>query len=84
MALVHGFGGMRHRGEEISFRPRMPERINRLAFKIQVKGSTLSVSITGREAAYTLESGDGLTFLHEDETLHLEAGKSITRPLASS
>jgi alpha,alpha-trehalose phosphorylase len=84
MALVYGFGGMRHRGEQISFRPRMPERLNRLAFKIQVKGSTLSVSITGQEAAYTLESGDELTFLHHGETLHLGVGKSVSRPLASS
>ncbi len=83
MALVYGFGGMRDRNGLLSFRPRLPERVDRLSFKVQLKGSTLSVSIAGAEATYRLESGDGLTFLHNGESLNLEAGTSVSRPLAT-
>ena len=79
MALVYGFGGMRDRNGVLSFRPRLPERVDRLSFKVQLKGSILSVSITGAEATYRLESGDELTFLHNGESLHLEAGTSVSR-----
>jgi alpha,alpha-trehalose phosphorylase len=84
MALVFGFGGMRHRKGGLSFRPRMPERINRISFKIRVEDSILSVSISEREATYRLESGTELTFLHDGESLHLKAGEPISRPLASA
>jgi alpha,alpha-trehalose phosphorylase len=84
MALVFGFGGMRHRNGALSFRPRMPERINRISFKIRVEDSILSVSISEREATYRLESGTELIFMHDGESLHLKAGELITRPLASS
>ena len=35
MALVHGFGGMRDRDEQLAFHPRLPERMTRLAFKVR-------------------------------------------------
>lgn len=81
MALVHGFGGMRDRKGELSFRPRLPGRMSRLSFKVQVKGSTLRLDITATQAIYHLESGEDLTVVHEGESLHLKRDVPVSRPL---
>lgn len=81
MALVNGFGGMRDRNGWLSFRPRLPRRMNRLCFKVQVKDSTLRVDITRDGAEYRLESGDQLTIGHDGETLVLKRGEPVRRPL---
>jgi len=82
MALVYGFGGMRDRNGELSFRPRLPERMSRLAFKVQLRGSTLEVDITAAGSTYRLESGDELTIAHHGESLRLQPDTPVSRPLA--
>ena len=82
MALVYGFGGMRDRNGELSFRPRLPERMSRLSFKVQLKDSTLKVDITAAGATYHLESGDELTIVHHGERLRLQPAAPVSRPLA--
>ncbi|MHB8870435.1 MAG: beta-phosphoglucomutase family hydrolase [Thermoleophilia bacterium] len=82
MALVYGFGGMRDRNGELSFRPRLPQRMSRLAFKVQLRGSTLEVDIAESGATYRFESDDELTIVHDGESLRLRAGAPVTRPLA--
>lgn len=81
MALVYGFGGMRDRNGELSFRPRLPQRMSRLAFKVHLRGSTLEVDIAEGGATYRFESDDELTILHCGESLRLRAGAPVTRPL---
>jgi len=82
MALVYGFGGMRDRNGELSFRPRLPERMSRLSFKVQLRGATLEVDITAAGATYRLESGDELTIVHHGESLLLRPDTPVSRPLA--
>lgn len=83
MALVYGFGGMRESNGRLSFRPRLPARMTRLSFKVRFRGSTLRVDVTSRSATYTVESGKGLTVVHGQESLRLDPGAEVQRPLAS-
>jgi alpha,alpha-trehalose phosphorylase len=81
MAAVNGFGGMRDHAEQLSFHPRMPAELQRLAFPVAWQGCMLRVEVTGEQATYTMEQGDALEFTHWDEKLTIEAGQTVTRPL---
>ncbi|MEU9151175.1 glycosyl hydrolase family 65 protein [Streptomyces sp. NPDC048417] len=67
MALVAGFGGMRHYDDGARFAPRLPERLRRLAFTLQLRGSSLRVEIGADKATYTLLDGPPLTVHHHGE-----------------
>ena len=82
MALVYGFGGMRERDGHLSFRPRLPGRMTGLAFKVRSKDATLKVDVTGEGVTYTVDSGKGLTIVHDGESLRVEPGAEVRRPLA--
>ncbi|MFF3254242.1 glycoside hydrolase family 65 protein [Actinacidiphila glaucinigra] len=66
-ALVGGFGGMRYRNGCAAFAPRLPEKLRRLAFTVQVRGRRLRVEITGAAATYTLLEGEPLELRHYDD-----------------
>ncbi|WP_405770489.1 family 65 glycosyl hydrolase [Actinacidiphila glaucinigra] len=66
-ALVGGFGGMRYRNGCAAFAPRLPEKLRRLAFTVQVRGRRLRVEITGAAATYTLLDGEPLELRHYDD-----------------
>lgn len=86
MALVAGFGGLRHHDGAMAFAPRLPERFGRLAFSLQVLGRRLRVEIGRRAATYTLLNGEPLTIHHHGEPVTLDADKPRTvdiAPLAS-
>ena len=48
IALVAGFGGMRLQNNRLSFAPRLPEALSRLAFHIQYRGSRLRIEVSAR------------------------------------
>ncbi|MGV9246235.1 glycoside hydrolase family 65 protein [Streptomyces sp. NPDC003710] len=81
MALVAGFGGMRHHGERIAFAPRLPEQFGRLAFTLELRGCRLRVEIGRTAATYTLLGGGPLTIHHHGEPLTLDAEKAHTRDI---
>jgi alpha,alpha-trehalose phosphorylase len=76
---VAGFGGMRAHGGELSFAPRLPSRLGRLAFRLLFRGRRLRVEVGKTEAAYTLLQGDSLEIRHHGEALELSAGAPVTR-----
>lgn len=78
MALVAGFGGLRHHGERIAFAPRLPDRFGRLAFCLELLGCRLRVEIGRKAATYTLLGGDSLTIHHHGEPLTLDPDKPRT------
>jgi len=80
-ALVAGFGGLRHHGETLDFAPRLPERLSRLAFSLQVLGHRLYVEIGQDVATYTLASGGPLEIRHHRETLTVDADKPRSLPI---
>lgn len=74
MSIVMGFGGMRLRPTGLSFQPRLPRGITRLAFTVTMLGRRLRVEVTPEKATYTLRDNDGpLEVVHDDETVSLTA-----------
>ncbi|MYV44613.1 glycosyl hydrolase family 65 protein [Streptomyces sp. SID2888] len=83
MALVAGFGGLRHHGESIGFAPCLPERLGGLAFTLQLRGRRLRVEIGRGTATYTLLTGEPLTIHHHGVPLVLDADKPHTLDIPS-
>jgi alpha,alpha-trehalose phosphorylase len=80
LAAVAGFGGMRDHDGELSFAPRLPAAIERLAFRLTFRGRCLRVEVRHNEATYELMEGEALDVRHDGETLHLRAGGAQRRP----
>jgi alpha,alpha-trehalose phosphorylase len=83
IALVVGFGGMREHGEILTFAPRLPDGLTRLAFSLLRRGLCLRVDVTAREAQYSLTRGAGsLAIAHHGERLTVTAGGApAVRPI---
>jgi alpha,alpha-trehalose phosphorylase len=81
LVAVAGFGGMRDHGELLTFGPRLPSRLTRLAFRIVFRGRRLRVSITQDSAHYELLDGEPLDIVHHGERLSLARDAPQTRPL---
>ncbi len=80
--LVGGFGGMRDHAGMLSFAPRLPPELTRLAFTITHRGLRLRVETNGREATYLLTDADAkLDLMHHGERLSLVSGKAVTLPV---
>jgi alpha,alpha-trehalose phosphorylase len=81
IALVSGFGGLRHESGNISFAPRLPEGLTRLAFTLLIRSRRLRVEITHAAATYLLTQGEPLEISHHGVEVHLSAGKPQVRPV---
>jgi len=82
LALVAGFGGMRHRpGDPLAFAPILPPGMTRLAFRVFFKGRLLNVEITADSATYTLLEGKPIELTHHGETRTLDTGQPISAPI---
>ncbi|MFL5624496.1 MAG: glycosyl hydrolase family 65 protein, partial [Ktedonobacteraceae bacterium] len=80
-ALVAGFGGMRLHHSSLSFAPRLPEALVRLAFRLVFRGCRLRVEVTATEATYRLLDGEPLKVYHHGEEILLPVDEAITRPI---
>lgn len=78
IALVAGFGGMRRHDGTVDFAPKLPERLSRLAFSVQVRGRRLRVEITDSTVAYTLVEGGPLEIRHFGEPVTVSREKPHT------
>ena len=81
IALVWGFGGLRHYDGTVSFAPRLPEGINRLAFTIMIRHRRLRVEVTHQTARYLLADGEPLDIKHHGDELTLSTGDAQERPI---
>ncbi|MFJ4467477.1 glycoside hydrolase family 65 protein [Streptomyces sp. NPDC089424] len=81
MALVGGFGGMRHNEDNLTFVPRLPEKFSRLAFHMIIWGRRLRVEITDEEATYTLLAGEPMTICHHDQVVTVVSGSPTRCPI---
>jgi alpha,alpha-trehalose phosphorylase len=73
---------MRQVDGRLSFRPALPEGIDRLAFRLVRGDGVLFVEVLAKEAVYEWRRGaQPLVVRHEDEDLELETGKPVRRPL---
>jgi alpha,alpha-trehalose phosphorylase len=80
LALVAGFGGMRHRpGGSLTFAPRVPPGSSRLAFRLFFRGRLVQVEVGPIEAVYTLVEGEPLEIGHHAERFTLTADAPVRR-----
>jgi len=78
-ALVAGFGGMRHHDGTLDFSPKLPERLGRLAFTVQVLGRRLRVEISDSTATYTLVEGSPIELRHYGEPFTVTGKEPVSR-----
>ncbi|MFC9283104.1 glycoside hydrolase family 65 protein [Streptomyces collinus] len=81
MALVAGFGGLRHDGTGLRFAPRLPERLRRLAFNLEHRGRRLRVEIGADKTTYTLLDGPPLTLHHHGGPLRVSTDEPAVRTM---
>jgi len=66
---VAGLGGMRDHGGKLTFAPRLPRAITRLAFRLCFRGCALLVAVEHDQATYTLLKGSQLEVTHHGAEL---------------
>lgn len=81
IALIAGLAGMRDQNGALSFAPRLPDALTRLAFTINMQTRCLAVDITASAATYTLRSGEPLHLTHHGQPITVTMGKPITQPI---
>jgi alpha,alpha-trehalose phosphorylase len=81
IAAVAGFGGMRDYGGSLSFAPRLPRRLSRLAFCLLFRGRRIRVEVDHLQARYALLRGDPLEVAHHGGAVALAADEPVMRPI---
>jgi len=81
LALIAGFGGLRDHDDVLSFKPRLPVGLTRLAFSLSVRGHRLRVETGHTKTTYSLHEGNKLSILHHGERHTLVAGEPLTLPV---
>jgi len=80
-ALVAGFGGFRAGDGRLSFAPRLPAALSRLAFHLWYRGRCLRVEATDGTARYELRTGDPIELFHHGEAVLVSLGAPVRRPI---
>jgi alpha,alpha-trehalose phosphorylase len=78
---VAGFGGMRDHEGHLSFAPRLPERLARLAFGLCFRGRRLRVEVDHAQVRYLLLEGDPLDITHHGERMTVSTEEEAVRPV---
>src|SRR5438876_7829741 len=81
IAAVAGFGGMRDHDGQLTFAPRLPPRLERLAFRLLFRGRRLKVEVTKSEATYTLLDGEPLELGHFGSKVTVSTGEPVTEAI---
>jgi alpha,alpha-trehalose phosphorylase len=81
---VAGFGGMRDHDGALTFAPRLPQRLNRLAFGVCFRGRRLKVEVDQRQARYSLRQGEPLQIAHHGETFDVTGAEAVTRTIPTA
>ncbi len=81
LALVAGFGGMRDHGGRLTFAPRIPEGLRRLAFSITWQGSCVRVVVERGTAAYSLRAGPPLKITHHGKPVEVTGTTPVVLPI---
>ena len=84
IAAVAGLGGMRDHDGELSFRPRLPALITRLAFGLTFRGRQLRVEVEPKHATYELRSGEPLEIAHDGKRFRLTTEKAVRRTIPAA
>jgi alpha,alpha-trehalose phosphorylase len=82
IAVVAGLGGMRDHNGVLSFAPRLPGTLTRIAFGVSYQGRKLRVEVNARQASYTVVDGPPLDTSHHGEPITISADAPVIRPIA--
>jgi alpha,alpha-trehalose phosphorylase len=80
IACVAGFGGMRDHGGQLTFAPRLPEELGRIAFRMTFRGTRIGVEVHADEATYRLLAGEPVELGHHGERFTL-GQQQVTLPI---
>jgi alpha,alpha-trehalose phosphorylase len=81
IAVVAGLGGMRDHDGALSFAPRLPQRLSRLAFRLTYRGSCIKVEADRQHARYRLLHGAPLQIAHHGQPLTISTDETATRAI---
>jgi alpha,alpha-trehalose phosphorylase len=84
VAAVAGFGGLRDYGGRLSVAPRLPNRLQRLAFRLLIRGRRLSIEATKTHATYTLLDGKPLELTHHGKTITVSTASPVTEEIPAA
>ncbi len=84
IAAVAGFGGLRDHGGKLSFAPRLPSRLERLAFRLTFRGCHLKVEATQTHATYTLLAGTPLEIGHHSKPIIVSTEQPVTEAIPTA
>ncbi|WP_415830257.1 glycoside hydrolase family 65 protein, partial [Kibdelosporangium persicum] len=71
LVVVAGFGGMRDHHGNLTFAPRLPPELTKIAFRMTFRGSKIAVEIRPERAAYRLHAGEPLELTHHGDPFTL-------------
>jgi len=81
IAAVAGFGGMRDHDGDLSFTPRLPERLTRLAFGVCFRDRRLRIEVRPNQACYSLLQGPPLEITHHGEKITVTCREAQDCPI---
>jgi alpha,alpha-trehalose phosphorylase len=81
IGTVAGLGGMRDHGGNLTFAPRLPASLPRVAFRMCFRGSRIRVEVRADEATYYLLSGNQLLTAHHGTRFTLAQDIPVTMPI---
>jgi alpha,alpha-trehalose phosphorylase len=81
IVAVAGFGGMRDHDGALSFTPRLPQRLTRLAFGMCFRDGRLKVEVTHEQARYSLLQGSPLQITHHGKTIDITTQQPVSCPI---
>jgi alpha,alpha-trehalose phosphorylase len=81
IAAVVGFGGLRDHSGHLSFTPRLPGALTRLAFNLYYQGRRMKIEVVHGRATYTLIEGDPIEFEHHGEKGTMATERPLVRPI---
>ena len=82
MAVVYGFGGMRLVGENLHFKPFLPEQWSGLTFHLRWRGALLSVRVEQNQLTVRNLEGSAAEFYVGEALQKLSAGSQQTHTLS--
>jgi alpha,alpha-trehalose phosphorylase len=83
IAVVAGFGGMRDHDGNLTFAPRLSDRLTRVTFRLTYRRRCIEVAIERERATYRLLHGQPLEVSHYGEPITVSRDNSLARPIPS-
>ncbi len=81
IGVVAGFGGLRDHDGTLSFAPRLPQALARLAFRVMYQYRQLLVTVVPDEATYSLTKGPALEIVHHGTKVTVKADEPLQCPI---